>query len=115
MQYFGCMRDILYKEVEVPCDIREAWRHIIDPSWLGDDGELTATPGSEGWVKSGDDVRYLVVEEVDEERHLSYRWASFSDEPTRVEIDLSPTSDGTRISISESPLQARAQACLALR
>jgi uncharacterized protein YndB with AHSA1/START domain len=109
------MRDILYKEVEVPCSVEEAWRNVIDPAWLGDDGELTAVPGSEGWVKSGDDVRYLVVEEVDDERRLTYRWASFIEEPTRVEIHLSPTSSGTHISISESPLQARAQACLALR
>ncbi len=109
------MRDILHKEVEVPCDVDEAWRNVVDPAWLGDEGQLTATPGSEGWVKSGDDVRYLVVEEVDESRHLSFRWASFTEEPTRVEIDLSPTAQGTRISISESPLSARAQACLALR
>ena len=109
------MRDILYKEVDVPCGVDEAWRNIIDPAWLGDDGQLTAVPGSEGWVKSGGDVRYIVVEEVDEERHLAYRWASFTEEPTRVEIDLAPTSEGTRISISESPLSARAQACLALR
>jgi uncharacterized protein YndB with AHSA1/START domain len=113
VQYFGCMRDILHKEVEVPCGVEVAWRHVISPAWLGDDGELTAAPGSEGWVKSGDDVRYLLVEEVEEERRLAYRWASFSEEPTRVEIDLAPTSGGTRISISESPLQARAQACLA--
>jgi uncharacterized protein YndB with AHSA1/START domain len=109
------MRDILHKEVEVPCEVEEAWNHVINPSWLGDEGELTAVPGSEGWVKSGDDVRYLVVEEVEEERRLAYRWASFTEEPTRVEIELSPTSKGTRISISESPLMARAQACLALR
>jgi uncharacterized protein YndB with AHSA1/START domain len=109
------MRDILHKEVDVPCASEEAWGHVIDPSWLGDDGELNAVPGGEGWVKSGDDVRYLVVEEVEEERRLAYRWASFTEAPTRVEIDLSPTPEGTRISISESPLQARAQACLALR
>jgi uncharacterized protein YndB with AHSA1/START domain len=109
------MRDILHKEVEVPCGTKEAWSYVIDPSWLGDDGELLAVPGSEGWVKSGGDIRYLVVEEVEEERRLAYRWASFTEEPTRVEIELSPTSEGTRISISESPLQAKARACLALR
>jgi uncharacterized protein YndB with AHSA1/START domain len=109
------MRDILYKEVEVPCSVEEAWSQVINPAWLGDDGELVAVRGSEGWVKSGDDVRYLVVEDVDDERRLVYRWASFTEEPTRVEIQLSPITEGTRISISESPLSARAQACLALR
>ncbi len=115
MQYSGCMTDILHKEVELPCTPEEAWGHVVDPSWLGDVGELNAVPGGEGWVKSGDDLRYLVVEEVEEERRFAYRWASFTDAPTRVEIELAPTSEGTRISITEAPLEAKAQACLALR
>lgn len=109
------MRDILYREVDVPCDVEEAWRHVIDPAWLGDKGELDAVPGGEGWVNDGEETKYLVVEEVDGERHLVYRWASFTDEPSRVEIDLEPTSKGTRISIRETPLEARAMASLCAR
>jgi hypothetical protein len=57
----------------------------------------------------------LVIEVVDEERHLSYRWATFIDAPTRVETDLEPVAEGTRVSISESPIEVKAQARLALR
>lgn len=109
------MTDLIHREVEIPCSLEEAWRYVVDPSWLGDDGELDVTEGGEGWVRSGDDTRYLVVEEVEEERRLAYRWASFVDEPSRVEIDLEPTSIGTRISISESPIEASARACLSIR
>ena len=104
------MSDILYRELELPCSVAEAWAHVIDPSWLGDDGELDTVTGADGWVSSGDDTRYLIVEEVDEARRLVYRWASFCDEPSRVEIELTPVPSGTRISISESPLQAMAMA-----
>jgi len=105
----------MYREVDVPCDVEAAWQHVIDPSWLGDDGELDVVPGGEGWVSEGDETKYLVVEEVDDERHLSFRWASFVDAPSRVEINLEPTLEGTRIAISESPLEARAMASLVAR
>ena len=109
------MSDILYREFEVPCTLDEAWDHVVDPTWLGDEGELEPREGAEGWVLSDGDVKYLLVEEAQEARRLVYRWASFSDVPSRVEIELAPGVDGTRISISESPLAANAQACLALR
>lgn len=115
MQYYGCMSDILHREVEVPCTVEEAWEQVITPSWLGDDGELEVVAGGEGWLRTDGEYRYLVVEEVEEGRHLAYRWATFSDPPSRVEIDLTPSEIGTRISISESPLEARAQAQLSLR
>lgn len=109
------MSDILYREVDVPCEPERAWEHVIDPSWLGDDGSLAAVPGGEGWVASGDETRYLVVEEVDAGRRFAFRWASFVDEPSRVEIDLEPTTVGTRITIRESPLESRDRMCLAAR
>jgi|GEM_PF-1178302 len=109
------MRDILYHEVDVPCDAEAAWQHVIDPSWLGDDGELDIVVSGEGWVSEDGETKYLVVEEVDDERHLSFRWASFVDAPSRVDIDLEPTLEGTRISITESPLEARATASLVTR
>jgi uncharacterized protein YndB with AHSA1/START domain len=109
------MTDTVHRELELPCSPREAWEHVIDPSWLGDDGEMPMVPGADGWISEGDDVHYLIVEEVDEENRLVYRWATFADEPSRVQIELTPTPEGTRISISESPVAVRAQACLVLR
>ena len=109
------MTDTVYRELDLPCSPSEAWEQVIDPSWLGDDGELPTTPGSDGWISEGDDIRYLIVEEVDEESRLVYRWATFAEEPSRVEIELTPIPDGTRISISESPIAVNAQASLILR
>jgi hypothetical protein len=109
------MRDILHRVVELPCPVEEAWDHVLDPSWLGDDGEVDVHEGGEGWVRDGDDTKYLLVEEVIDEERFVYRWASFVDEPSRVEIEFSPISEGTRIEIIESPLQASMRASLALR
>ena len=103
------MIERVQREFEVPCDLEAAWNHVIDPSWLGEEGELEARPDGEGWVRDRETTRYLVVEEVDEQRRLVYRWASFTDAPSLVEIDLAPSGAGTRISITESPLEARAQ------
>ena len=109
------MRDILHHVVELPCPVEEAWKCILDPTWLGDEGDLSAEEGGEGWVRDGEDTKYLYIEEVVEDERFVYRWASFIDEPTRVEIELSPTAEGTRIEIIESPLQATMKATLALR
>ena len=109
------MTDKVHRELDLPCSQIEAWKFVTDPSWLGDDGDMPMTPGADGWISDGGDVRYLIVEEVDEENRLSYRWATFAEKPSRVEIELTPTSGGTRISISESPIEVRAQASLVLR
>jgi uncharacterized protein YndB with AHSA1/START domain len=109
------MRDILHREFELPSTIDETWNYLLDPSWLGDDGELDAEVGGEGWVRDGEDTRWMLVEEVVEGERFVYRWASFLDEPTRVEITIAPTSEGTRVEIVESPLQASMRASLALR
>jgi uncharacterized protein YndB with AHSA1/START domain len=109
------MTDIVYRELDLPCSPSEAWEYVTDPSWLGDDGDLAMVPGADGWISDGDDVHYLIVEEVDEESRLVYRWATFAEEPSRVAIELTPTSEGTRISISESPIEVRARASLVLR
>jgi len=109
------MRDILHRVVELPCPVEESWDHVVDPAWLGDEGEVDTREGGEGWVRDGDETRWLLVEEVVEGERFVYRWASFSDEPSRVEITLSPTSEGTMVEIIESPLQATMMASLALR
>lgn len=104
------MTDTLQRSVEVPVAPAEAWPVVADPAWLGEDGSIDLRPGGEGWVDDGGDTRFLVVEEVDEPRRLAYRWATFVEEPTRVEIELAPTATGTRITVTESPLRApRAQ------
>ncbi|HEY1825600.1 MAG TPA: SRPBCC domain-containing protein [Acidimicrobiales bacterium] len=109
------MRDILHREIELPCPVEESWAHILDPSWLGEEGSIDAHEGGEGWVRDGDDTRWILVEEIVEGERFVYRWASFSEEPSRVEITLSPTTEGTKVDIVESPLAATMMASLALR
>jgi hypothetical protein len=108
------MSNSLYREVEIPCTLEEAWLQVTDPSWLGDHGEIDFFPGGEGWVSEGPTTRFLVVEEVENERRFTYRWASYIDAPSRVEIDLEPSSQGTRITIAETPMQAKAMASLSV-
>jgi len=38
------MTDTVYRELDLPCSPSEAWEHVIDPSWLGEDGDLPTTP-----------------------------------------------------------------------
>ena len=109
------MTETVHRELEMPCLPSEAWEQVLDPSWLGGDGDLPTTPGEEGWVQDGDVVRYLVVEEVVKEERYVYRWATFAEPPSRVAIELEPIGAGTRISITESPIDVRAQASLVLR
>lgn len=104
------MNETVHREVDLPCSSEEAWDFVTDPSWLGDEGNIDAVPGAEGWVIDGDETRFILIEEVDEGRRLSYRWASFGEEPTRVEVELTPIDGGTRISISEGPIDVKALA-----
>ncbi len=100
------MSDAIQRSASLPATPEEVWAHVTHPDWLGDDGDLDPRPGGEGRVDEGDVTRFIVVEEVEEPRRLVYRWATFADEPTRVEIDLTPTEGGTRVTVIESPLHA---------
>ncbi len=44
------MTDTVHRELDLPCSPSEAWEHVIDPSWLGDDGEVPTVPGADGWI-----------------------------------------------------------------
>ena len=46
----------------------------------------------------------LVVEEVDAERRLVFRWASTTEAPTVVELDLRPIGRRTHLTIVERPV-----------
>jgi uncharacterized protein YndB with AHSA1/START domain len=114
VQSLGCMSDTVEREVDLPCTPNEAWEYIIDPAWLGDDGDLEAVPGADGKVIDDGEERFLFVEAVEPAKRLVFRWASFGDPPTRVEIELAPIDAGTRIKITEMPINARAQALVSV-
>jgi uncharacterized protein YndB with AHSA1/START domain len=110
VQSFSCMSDTVITEVELDLPPDEAWEHIIDPSWLGDEGRIIAEPGAEGEVIEDGELRVLVVEEVDAPDRFAFRWATFNEPPSRVEIDIVESDGGSRVVITETPLVPIARA-----
>jgi uncharacterized protein YndB with AHSA1/START domain len=127
--------DTTYRvETEFDADPSTVWRALTDPEsmgeWLGRPVEFTLEPGAEGTLRDDDDgddrdrdddhddaATVLVVEEVDDERRLVFRWASATEAPTVVELDLHPVGRRTRLTIVERPVRpgrvagATARAC----
>jgi uncharacterized protein YndB with AHSA1/START domain len=105
------------RNVTLPADLETAWELLTRPddlaAWLGAEVVLDPTPGAAGLVVDHDGTRRpLVIDEVDAGSRLSWRWWTEDDrEVSRVEIVLSPTSTGTRVTIVEQALPtARASA-----
>lgn len=111
--------DTTYRvETEFDADPSTVWRALTEPDsmseWLGRPVEFTLEPGAEGTLGGafdGEDDRdrgtatVVVVEEVDDERRLVFRWASATQAPTVVELDLQPVGPRTRLTIVERPLR----------
>ena len=99
--------DTVERHVTLPTDIEEAWDLLTRPddlgAWLGADVILDPTPGAAGLVVDHDGTRrQLVVDRVEEGRRLSWRWWTDDQlEASHVEITLTTTDDGTRVSVVE--------------
>ena len=123
-------------ETEFDADPSDVWRAITEPEsmgeWLGRPVEFTLEPGAEGTIGDRDRDRdgdgagagattVLVVEEVDNERRLVFRWASTTEAPTVVELDLRPIGRRTHLTIVERPVRpghvnaSTARACVLAR
>jgi uncharacterized protein YndB with AHSA1/START domain len=93
-------------EVLVPATPEEAWEAITDPErlgdWLGDDAEVQLRPGGDLRIDLADGERSGFVEEVTEPRRFVFWWAAPDEQSTRVEIELEPEPDGTRVRVVES-------------
>jgi uncharacterized protein YndB with AHSA1/START domain len=95
-------------ETVFDADPSDVWRALTEPEsmgeWLGRPVELTLEPGAEGTIgNDGDEAVVLVVEEVDDKRRLVFRWASATEAPTVVELDLRPDGRRTHLTIVERP------------
>ena len=100
-------------ETEFDAEPSEVWRAITVPEsmgeWLGRPVEFTLETGAEGTVgdRDGDgagEATVLGVEEVDAERRLVFRWASTTEAPTVVELELRPIGRRTNLTIVERPV-----------
>ena len=98
--------DAAERDVVVPASPEETWEAITDPDqlgeWLGDDAEIDLRPGGDLTIRVEEGERSGFVEEVDEPRRLVFWWTAGEEESSRVEIDLEPAVDGTRVRVVES-------------
>jgi len=109
--------DVVVREVMVPAPPAEVWPVLTDSdemsTWFGADTEIDARPGGRGVFRWADGTeRPAVVEEVESERRLAFRWLPFQRTAggdvvavpsTRVEITLDEVPGGTRVRVVERP------------
>jgi uncharacterized protein YndB with AHSA1/START domain len=98
------------REIVLPVERERAWELLTEPrelrEWLADDVELEAEEGAPlrvAWATG--EERAGVVEEVDEQRRLRFRWDDGATGiPSRVEWTLDDAPGGTRVVVEERPL-----------
>lgn len=113
--------DAIEREVVVPAPPAEVWPALTSSekmsAWFGADADIEIHPGGRGVFRWPDGTeRHAVVEEVQPERKLGFRWLPFERTAdgaivavpsTRVEITLDEVPDGTRVRVVEQPAFAR--------
>jgi uncharacterized protein YndB with AHSA1/START domain len=91
------------REITIPATPAEVWPALTQSDevsvWFGADVVLDVRPGGRGVRWSDGTVRHAVVEEVEPEHRLSFRWLE-AIPSTRVEITLDEVAEGTRGSSS---------------
>ncbi len=116
--------DVVEREVIVPAPPAEVWPALTQAeelsAWFGAEAQLDVHPGGSGCFRWPDgSERRAVVEEVEPECRLAFRWLPFQRTgegaivtvpSTRVEITLEAVPDGTRVRVVEQsafPLEGR--------
>ena len=118
------MAERIVKTVELGAPVSRVWRALTDPTEFGQWFRVKLDgPFKPGAVSTGM-MTYpgyehcpwrAVIERMDHEQLLSFRWHDFdetsgvdiSEQPmTLVEIRLEPTTDGTLLTITESGFEA---------
>lgn len=101
--------DAVERQITLPASPTDVWELLTQPAelatWLGDEVDLEAVPGATGGVVERDGTRRsLVVDDVEPGQRLSWHWWPDDDptaSPSRVEITLQPTEDGTTVHVVE--------------
>jgi len=107
--------DPIEREVTLPATPREVWPALTEPrelsAWFGAAVDLDVRPGGRGVFRWPDGTeRPAVVEAVEPERRLCFRWLPFQRTAaggttalpaTRVEITLDAVPEGTRVRVVE--------------
>jgi len=102
------------REVLLAAEVEEVWDALTNPealrAWFANDAELVAAPGGRGHFRWGDgSQRDAVVEAVEEQRVLVFRWGTSPEDESRVEIALEQVGEGIRVSVTETALGAVAR------
>ena len=106
------------REIVVPAPPDEVWPAVTEAeqisAWFGADVEIDVRPGGRGTVRWPDGTqRHVLVEDVEPERRLAFRWLPFERTAagdgapvpsSRVEITLDDVPGGTRIRVVERPV-----------
>ncbi|HEY6779861.1 MAG TPA: SRPBCC domain-containing protein [Thermoleophilaceae bacterium] len=92
------MEHAVERELVVPDEPERVWESLAQPEWLGENASIELEPAGE--VRAG--TRSGFVEEVDAPRRLTFWWNAEGEESTRVELELLPDADGTRVRVVES-------------
>jgi uncharacterized protein YndB with AHSA1/START domain len=98
------------RSIQLNAPLPEVWRALTEASLLSDwfDAEAELDQRVDGVVRfrfpDGSELRGVVVV-CDPPRHLSFRWRDVHTpgHAAVVEFSLDPVSDGTRLTVTESP------------
>jgi uncharacterized protein YndB with AHSA1/START domain len=100
------LSDEASSELTVPASPDETWEALTDPGrlteWLAEDAELDLRPGGDLTMRVDGEERTGFVEEIEAPHRLVFWWGPDGDDPTRVEIELEPDGDDTRVRVVES-------------
>jgi uncharacterized protein YndB with AHSA1/START domain len=97
----------IQREVIFEASLEEVWQALTRPErlreWFANDVELDVRPGGAGVFRWDDgSLRHAVVEDVEEERRLAFRWSDEDGSESRVELALDEAADGTRLTVTET-------------
>jgi uncharacterized protein YndB with AHSA1/START domain len=92
------MEHAIERQLTVPEPPEEVWESLTEADWLGEDALIELHPSGE--VRAG--TRAGFVENVEPPCRLSFWWSEELGEPTRVEIELDDTPEGTRVRVTET-------------
>ena len=98
---------MIERSVVVEASPEEVWERIVDgqlaEEWLG----VTIEPRPGGPVTVPDEETIGTVEEVDPGRSITWSWRHPDCEPSQVTIEIDPTGDGLRVTVTERLLEYR--------
>jgi uncharacterized protein YndB with AHSA1/START domain len=99
--------------LDVPAE--EVWKAVSDEAmlrdWLAAEIELDLRPGGAVLCRTEDGEQRLgAVELVEEGERLAFRWQRDGAAQSRVEFRVEETDGGTRLTVTETKLEAKAAA-----